>query len=119
MRAVVGDEEALVDLAFPIHALAAPGLAHQGGEAMLQNAGADAAEHIFAAVLLEHDIVDALEVQKLRQEQARRPAADDANLDFHAFPASSSPLRPRVAAALLCRIFKRSAGRRKRGFAAG
>jgi hypothetical protein len=40
--AVVGDEEAFVDLALAVHALAALRLAHQRGEAMLQHAGADA-----------------------------------------------------------------------------
>jgi AraC-like DNA-binding protein len=80
--AVVGDEEALVDLALAVHALAALRLAHQLGEAVLQHAGADAAEHVLAALPLEHDGVDALQVQQLRQHQPRGPAADDAH-GFH------------------------------------
>ena len=82
--AVVGDEEAFVDLAFAVHALAALRLAHQRGEAVLQHAGADAAEHVLAALPLQHDGVDALQVQQLRQQQPRRAAADDANLGLHA-----------------------------------
>ena len=55
-QAVVGDEEAVMDLALAVHALAALGLAHQLGEAVLEHAGADAAEHVFAALPLEHDV---------------------------------------------------------------
>ena len=40
-------------------------------------------EHIFAALALKQDGVDALEVQQLRQQQARRAAADNADLRFH------------------------------------
>ena len=82
-HAVVGDIETLVNLAFAVHPLAALRLTHQRGEAMLQNARANSAQDIVTAVLFEDDGVDALEVQKLRQQKPRRPAADDANLDLH------------------------------------
>ncbi len=80
---VVGDENAFVDLALAVHALAALRLAHQVGEAVLQHAGANAAQHIFAALPLQEHRVDALEMQQLRQQQAGRAAADDADLGFH------------------------------------
>src|SRR5262249_26273885 len=91
--------ESVVDLALAVHPLAALRLAHQLGEAVLQHAGADAREHVVAAVFLEHDVVDALEVQELGQQQPRRPAADDADLNLHCdlLPniANSSQNRPR------------------------
>ncbi len=55
-HAVMGDVEALVDLAFAVHPLAALRLAHQLGEAVLQHAGADSRQHVFAAVLFQHDV---------------------------------------------------------------
>jgi hypothetical protein len=79
----VGDEEALVDLALAVHALAALRLAHQLGEAVLEHAGADAAEHVLAALPLEHDGVDALEVQELRQHQPGGPPPMMHTLGFH------------------------------------
>ena len=79
----MGDVEALVDFALAVHALAALGLAHQLGEAMLQHAGANSRQDVFAAVLFQHHGFDALQMQQLGQQQPRRAAADDANLDFH------------------------------------
>ncbi|MCY1558143.1 hypothetical protein D9M68_950530 [compost metagenome] len=72
-----------MDLAFPVHALAALGLAHQRGEAVLQHTGADAAEHVLAALSLQNDGVDALEVQELGKHEAGRAAADDGYLGAH------------------------------------
>src|SRR5690606_36471794 len=83
---VMSDIEAVVDLSLPIHAVAALGLSHQGGEAVLQNSGADAREDIFSAVLFEQDRVDVLEMQKLRQQQAGRTTVDDAYLCSHGIP---------------------------------
>ena len=82
-HAVMGDLEAVVDLALAVHPLAALRLAHQPGKAVLEHAGADAGQHVIAAVFLQHDGVDALQVQELGQQQPGRPAADDADLNFH------------------------------------
>ena len=71
-------------LAFAIHALADLGLAHERGEAVLQHPGADPRQHVFAALLLEHHVVDTPEVEELRQQQPGRAAADDADLCLHA-----------------------------------
>ena len=58
-HAVMGDMKAVMNLAFGIHALAHAGLAHQFGKAMFQHAGADARQHMVAAVLFEQHVVDA------------------------------------------------------------
>ena len=58
-------------------------LAHQVGEAVFQNAGAHPGEHVFTAVPLEHDRLDALKMQKLRQHQSRRTAPDNPYLRAH------------------------------------
>ncbi len=83
---VMGDKEAVMDLALAVHPLAAARLAHQGGEAVFQHAGADAAEHVVPGVPLQHHGLDALEVEQLGEQQARGAAADDAYPDFHAPP---------------------------------
>ena len=95
----MGDEEPVMNLAFVVHAIAAPGFPHEFGEAMFEHAGANAAEDVFPAVLLEHNGVDALEVQQLRQQQARRTTADNANLNLHrALPFRPVAKRKRVIA---------------------
>jgi hypothetical protein len=85
----MGDEEAIVYLAFAVHAVRHPSLTHECGKAMLEYAGTDPAEHIFAAVLLENDGVDTLQVQQLRKQQAGWAASDDSYLGPHRL----SPLR--------------------------
>ena len=84
--AVVSDEEAVMNLAFPVHPLAAVGLAHEVREAVLEDTRPDAPEHVLAALAFEHDRVDALEMQQLRQQEPRGPAADDADLHAHGVP---------------------------------
>ena len=80
---VMGDVKTLVDLALAVHALAALGLAHQLGEAVLQHARPNPRQDIFAAVFFQHHGFDALQMQELGQQQPRRPAANDANLNLH------------------------------------
>ncbi len=45
--------------------------------ALFQQAGADAAEHIFARLALQDDVVDTVAVKQLPQQQSRRPCAND------------------------------------------
>jgi len=66
---VVGDEEAVVDLAFAALALAALRLAHQFREPMLERARTDARPHALAAVLFQQRVVDPLQAKQLRQQQ--------------------------------------------------
>ena len=79
----VGDVETLVDFALGVHPVGDLRLAHQVGEAVFQNAGAHPGEHVFTAVPLEHDRLDALKMQKLRQHQSRRTAPDNPYLRAH------------------------------------
>ena len=82
--ALVRNVKAVVDFAFAVHALAALGLVHQFGKAMLEHPGANTAQHVVAALLFQHHVVDALEVQQLRQHQPCGAATNDAYLGFHA-----------------------------------
>ena len=47
---------------------------------MLAAAGANAAEHVLAGLPFENHIVDAVFVEKLTEQQARRSSPDDRNL---------------------------------------
>ncbi len=82
-RAVEADLDAVVDQPLGMHALADAGLVQEVGHALLDDACPDAAQHIIAAALLQDDVVDALAVEKLAQEQARRARADDPDLGAH------------------------------------
>jgi hypothetical protein len=62
---IVGDEEALVNLAFPVHAFADLRLAHQSGKPVLEHTCTHTSQHVLARMLLEHDRLDTLQVQQL------------------------------------------------------
>src|SRR3546814_814785 len=91
---LVGDVHAAVDLALAVHAPGDLGPAHEVLEALLQHPRADAAQHVGAAAPLQHHAGDARQVQELRQQQPRRPAADDANLSPHSPPLLRRPAGP-------------------------
>jgi hypothetical protein len=67
-------------MAFPVHARAEPDLAQQRDGAGLEYPGADATEHVGAALPLQDDALDAVAMENVRQEQAGRTAADDRHL---------------------------------------
>ena len=73
-----------MDFAFAIHALATLCLTHQLRKTVLENACANSGQHVIPAVFFQYDRVYPPQMQELRQQQARRSAADDAYLDFHA-----------------------------------
>ncbi|MCY1556863.1 hypothetical protein D9M68_936600 [compost metagenome] len=75
--------DAVVHRAFGLHALAHAGLGQQVHRDLLQDAGADAAQHIVAALALDDDVVDAGLVQQLAEQQAGRAGADDGDLGSH------------------------------------
>ena len=77
------DVDRLVDHAFAPQPLVEPELGHQVDGALLQHAGAHAIFHIGAAARFEHDAVDALAIEQMREEQPGRPRADDADLRVH------------------------------------
>jgi hypothetical protein len=61
-RTSEGELYAVVDKALPAGALAGAGLAEQRHRSLLQQAGADAAEHIVRGLPLQDDVVDAVPV---------------------------------------------------------
>ena len=75
--------DAIVDESFALQSRADSGLHHQLDGAVLQHAGANAALAIFARLAFEHDRLDALQMQQVRQHQSCRSGADDSNLRSH------------------------------------
>jgi hypothetical protein len=75
--------DAVVHLAFARDAFAHARLAQQVHGDLLEDAGADAPEHIVGALPLDDDVVDAGFVQQLAEQQARGAGADDGNLGSH------------------------------------
>jgi hypothetical protein len=83
--------DAVVDDSLALHPLAHPRLGEQVGGSLLEDAGADPRLYILAGAALDHHRVDALEVQEVRERQARGAGADDPDLrPRHAAPSSSS-----------------------------
>ena len=72
--------EAVMSQAESRQPLADAGLFEQVDGALFEQAGADALFDISAAASLEHDRLDAGKVQQMREHQARRSRADDADL---------------------------------------
>ena len=62
-RAAEGEFDAMVDQPLAMGARAGADLVEQRHRALLEQAGADAAEHIFRRLALENDVVDAVEVK--------------------------------------------------------
>ncbi len=74
-------------MAFAVHPLAGARIAQHLDRAEFEHARADALEHMRLALPFEHDAVDSMSVQQMRQEQAGRAAADDRDLSAaHACP---------------------------------
>src|SRR5262245_39521114 len=59
------------------------GVREQPDGALLEHAGADAVLDVLAAAVLEHDRLDALEVEEVREQQAGRPGSHDSDLCPH------------------------------------
>ena len=86
-----GDLEPLVDQALARHPRAEPELVQQVDGALLEHARPDPGLDVVPAVALEHDRIDALPLQQMRQQQARRARADDADLGVHDCGLSAPP----------------------------
>jgi hypothetical protein len=71
--------DALMHQTLAAQALAGADLVEQADGAFFQQAGADAAQHIFARVALKNDVVDTVTVQQLSEQEARRTRAYDGN----------------------------------------
>ena len=63
--AAIRDFQALVNQPLLVHALRDPRLVQQVDRALLQHAGADAAQYVFARATLEDDRLHPLEMQQL------------------------------------------------------
>ena len=77
--------DAVVHQPLAVHPLAHAGLVEQVDADLLEDAGADAAEHVLAAHPLDDDVVDPGVVQQLAEQQARGTGADDGDLRPHGF----------------------------------
>jgi hypothetical protein len=51
---------------------------------LFDDAGTDAAEHVFAGLPFQDDVIDAVLVQELAEQQSRWAGADDGDLGSHA-----------------------------------
>ena len=72
--------EAVVRQPFGAHARVDAGLGQQVHRDLLQHAGADAAEHVLGAALLDDDVVNAVLVKQRAEQQTRRTGTDDGHL---------------------------------------
>ena len=97
--AVEAQLEALVHEPLALEPLAQPGGLEQVDRALLEHAGAHALLDVVAAARLEHDRLDAVAGEQVAEEQAGRPAADDADLGAHHAAAATAcaTLRSRTA----------------------
>ncbi len=75
--------DAVVHESLAPHALADACPVEQVDRALLEHAGADALLHVLAAARLEHDGLDALQLQEPREREAGRAGSDDADLGAH------------------------------------
>jgi hypothetical protein len=62
-RAAEGEFDAMMHKPFAVGARAGADLVEQRHGAFLEQAGADAAEHVLARLALENDVVDAVKVK--------------------------------------------------------
>jgi hypothetical protein len=81
--AVVAQLDPLVDRALAVHPLADARLAQGVHRALLEHAGAHALDHVLLVAVLEHDRLDPVQVQEMREQQAGRAGADDADLGLY------------------------------------
>ena len=73
----------VVDDPLALHPLAHARLDQQVGDTLLENSRSDPRLDVLAAPVLEHDRVDPLQVEEVREHEARRAGTDDADLCAH------------------------------------
>ena len=76
-RAAERQFDAMVDQALAMRARTGADFIEQRHRAFFEQSGADAAEHIVRRLALQDDVVDAVSVQQLPEQQSRRPRAYD------------------------------------------
>src|SRR5579883_176876 len=87
---VNADLHALVHKAVLVHARADAGLVEQINGGLLDDAGADSPLNVFCGLPFEDDVVDAVLVQELSEQQSRRARSDNHDLCAHALVLSIS-----------------------------
>jgi hypothetical protein len=78
--AVEAQFDSVMHQAFAPHPLAGARFVEQIHRALFQNPGADSRFHVLARLSLDYKGVDALQVEQVRENQARRSGSDDADL---------------------------------------
>jgi len=73
----------VVDHAFAVQPVGQPDLGEQVDGAVFEHAGPDPPLDVRPAVVLQHDRVDAGEVQQVGEDESGRSGADDADLGTH------------------------------------
>ena len=76
-RAAESQLDAMVDQALAMRPRAGADLVEQGHGALFEQPGADAAEHIVRRLAFQDDVVDAVGMKQLSQQQSCRSGADD------------------------------------------
>jgi len=76
-HAVYADLDALVHEAFFMHAGPGASLVEKIYRGLFDDAGTDAVEHVFAGLPFQDDVIDAVLVQELAEQQSRWAGADD------------------------------------------
>ena len=90
--AVEAQLDAAVDERLAVQTVAEAGVGEQLDRALLEDARADAVLDVLAAAVLEHDRLDPLEVEEVREQQAGRPGPHDSDLCPHLSEALSYPV---------------------------
>ena len=75
--------DAVVEHAFALHARARADLHQEVARPLLDQSGADATLDIVTAAVLQHDRLDARQMQEMRQHQPGRPCPDNTDLRAH------------------------------------
>jgi hypothetical protein len=92
--------DSVMHQAFAPHTVADARFVEQIHRTLLQNPRADSRFHVLARLSLDYDGVDALEVEQMGEDQARRSGPDDADLRMkfplgrHRFALDCFPLGP-------------------------
>ena len=89
--------DAVVHEPFALHPLADAGRAQQIDRALLEHARAQPPLDVRAVAALEHDRLDALECEQMREHQPRGPGADDRDLGALFVGQGADPLDVAVA----------------------
>jgi hypothetical protein len=82
-RATEADVDAVVDEALALHAVAESDGVQKISRALFEDAGADAVDNVFLAAGFEDDGVDAVQMQKMSEQETGRAAAYNSNLGVH------------------------------------